>query len=116
MAARSASASGAAPDAVRDGLYGFNAALTAIALGGTFYRLDRASAALAVLAACVSTVVYAALDATLGRVGVPVLTAPFVATTWLCLLAEPALTRLRTPPPASAQAPDAARRPGQESI
>lgn len=107
--------SGAAPDAARNGLYGFNAALTAIALGGTFYRLDRLGALLAVLATCVSTVVYAAMDATLGRAGVPVLTAPFVATTWLCLLAGPSLARLRPPPSAQAAAPDgdpdAARQP-----
>lgn len=105
---------GASPAAMRGGLYGFNAALTAIALGGTFYRLDRAGVALAALGVCVSTLVYAAMDATLGRAGVPVLTAPFIATTWLCLLAGPSLTRLHAPAPASAAPgapPGAARRP-----
>lgn len=105
---------GAAPEDMRDGLYGFNAALTAIALGGTFYRLDFAGVALAALGACVSTVVYAALDATIGRAGVPVLTAPFVATTWLCLLAGPSLARLRTPPAARAVDGDTAGGPGPD--
>lgn len=88
---------GAAPGAIRDGLYGFNAVLTAIALGGLFYRLDRIGVLLAALAACVSAVLYASMAAVLGPAGLPALTAPFVITTWLCLFAGPSLARLRAP-------------------
>lgn len=87
---------GAAPSAIREGLYGFNAVLTGIALGGGLYfLLHRTTVLLAILAACVSTILYGSLVVVLKPLGLPVLTAPFVLTTWLCLLAGSAFPRLQ---------------------
>jgi Urea transporter len=68
------------------GLYGFNAVLTAIAIGGVFYVLTPASALYALVAALISTVVMASLSVFLAPLGMPALTAPFVVSAWLFLL------------------------------
>jgi urea transporter len=67
------------------GLYGFNAVLCAIAIGGLFYVLTWRSAIYALLAAAFSVVAFAAIAALLSPLGMPALTAPFVLTTWLFL-------------------------------
>ena len=67
------------------GLYGFNAVLCAIALGGLFYVLTWKSAIYALLAAVFSVVAFAAIAVLLAPIGMPALTAPFVLTTWLFL-------------------------------
>lgn len=85
---------GAAPNAIREGLYGFNAVLTAIALGGLFFLLHRTTLFLSILAVCVSTILYGGLVVIMKPLGLPATTAPFVATTWLCLLASASLPRL----------------------
>lgn len=86
---------GAAPGAIHAGLYGFNAVLTAIALGGLLFRLSPVTLLFAILAAGVATVFYGSFVTLLGPLGLPVLTAPFVLTTWICLLAAGSLGRLR---------------------
>lgn len=68
---------------VYHGLYGFNAVLTAIALGGLFFVLTWESALYALIAALISTVVMAAISVALSPIGMPALTAPFVLTAWL---------------------------------
>jgi len=67
------------------GLYGFNAVLCAIALGGLFFVLTWKSAIYALLAAVFSVVAFAAIAVLLSPIGMPALTAPFVLTTWLFL-------------------------------
>jgi urea transporter len=70
---------------VYHGLYGFNAVLCAIALGGLFFVLTWKSAVYALLAAVFSVVAFAAIAVFLSPIGMPALTAPFVLTTWLFL-------------------------------
>ena len=68
------------------GLYGFNAVLSAIAVGGIFYVLTRESALYALLCALISTVVMASISVLLSPLGMPALTAPFVLSAWLFIL------------------------------
>jgi urea transporter len=67
------------------GLYGFNAALCAIAIGGVFFVLTWRSAVYAVVAAVFSVPAFAAVAVLLSPIGMPALTAPFVLVTWLFL-------------------------------
>jgi len=67
------------------GLYGFNAVLCAIAIGGLFFVLTWRSAIYALLAAAFSVIAFAAIAVLLAPIGMPALTAPFVLTTWLFL-------------------------------
>jgi urea transporter len=67
------------------GLYGFNAVLCAIAIGGLFFVLTWKSAVYALLAAAFSVVAFAGIAVLLSPIGMPALTAPFVLTTWLFL-------------------------------
>jgi len=67
------------------GLYGFNAVLCAIAIGGLFFVLTWKSALYALLAVVFSVVAFAAIAVLLSPIGMPALTAPFVLTTWLFL-------------------------------
>ncbi len=97
---------GAAPSEIRGGLYGFNAVLTAIAFTGIFFLLHRTTMLLSILAVCVSTIMYCSLLSILGPFGLPALTAPFIATTWLCLLAGRSLPRLKASFPATAATPE----------
>lgn len=80
---------------VRAGLYGFNGALVAIAL---LYFLvpDPLAWAYVVLAAVCTTVVMAALGRMLDTWKIPVLTAPFVVTTLLFILACARFGRLHS--------------------
>lgn len=93
---------GAAEAPLRLGLFGFNAVLTAIALGGLFVLLGTWSALYALFGVLVTTVVFAALANALAPWGMPALTAPFVLTTWLFLAGAPLLARLRPVAPAEA--------------
>lgn len=86
---------GAAEPAIRSGAFGFNSALTAIALGATFFVLDAASIAYATVGAIATAVVFAAVSAALEPLGMPALTAPFVLVVWLFVLASPLFPRIR---------------------
>jgi urea transporter len=77
---------GVGADAVGHGLWGFNAVLTAIALGAVLYRPTGPTVVYALVGVVVTVVVQAALTTVLTPVGVPTLTAPFVLATWLFLL------------------------------
>ena len=85
VALLTALALGANGFAIYHGLYGFNAVLCAIALGGLFFVLTWKSAIYALLAAVFSVVAFAAIAVLLSPIGMPALTAPFVLTTWLFL-------------------------------
>jgi urea transporter len=86
---------GAAEPAIRSGAFGFNSVLTAIALGGVFFVLDKASTAYTLLAAIATAIVFAAVSAALEPLGMPALTLPFVLVVWLFVLAGPMFPGLR---------------------
>jgi len=71
-----------------DGLYGFSATLTGIAIGMTFYSPTKKSAIWAVIAIITTVFVQAAMNAMLLPYGIPSLTAPFCIATWLFLLPQ----------------------------
>lgn len=77
---------GAPGTSVTEGLYGFSAVLTAIAIGSVFYTPGRQVTGFAALAVIFTVIVQGALDAALDPVGIPTFTAPFVFVTWLFLL------------------------------
>jgi urea transporter len=83
---------GAGAATVNQGLWGFNAVLTAIALGAVLSRPSGPTAAYALLGVVATVIVQAALTTVLAPLGVPTLTAPFVIATWLFLLPKRNLT------------------------
>jgi urea transporter len=72
--------------AIYHGLYGFNAVLTGIALGGLFLVLKWRSTIYVLIGVILSAIVFAAIAVALAPIGMPALTAPFVLTTWVYLL------------------------------
>jgi urea transporter len=82
------------------GLYGFNAVLCAIAIGGLFFVLTWRSAIYALLAAAFSVIAFAAIAVLLSPIGMPALTAPFVLTTWLFLWPKDSFRALNPVAPA----------------
>lgn len=88
-------AMGAAEPALRAGAFGFNPALTALALCSVFLVPNAASAAYGLLAALTTAVVFAAVSAALEPLGMPALTLPFVLVTWVFVLASPLFARLQ---------------------
>jgi urea transporter len=86
--------------AIYHGLYGFNAVLTGIALGGLFLVLKWRSTIYALIGVIFSAIVFAAIVVPLAPIGMPAFTAPFVLTTWVLLLPVAgfrALERSRSP-------------------
>ncbi|MBE9065658.1 urea transporter [Leptolyngbya cf. ectocarpi LEGE 11479] len=71
----------ARPDEIYLGLWGYNAVLTAMAIGGTFYTPTRLSIALAGLGAFLASVLSWLLVPWFGAVGLPILAVPFVIVT-----------------------------------
>lgn len=69
-----------------DGLYGFSAVLTAIALATVFYRPGFRSALWALFGIIITVFVQAAMNVMVAPLGLATLTAPFCITTWLFLL------------------------------
>lgn len=79
------------PSEIQSGVYGFNGALTAIALGSVFLGNARSMMALvlrAVLGAIAATFVFVYLSSILNSVGLPILTLPFVVVTWMFIAIE----------------------------
>ncbi len=68
------------------GLYGYSAVLTAIALGATFYKPSVSVTLWSLCGILFTVIVQAALDTLLLPWGIPSLTAPFCIATWLFLL------------------------------
>ncbi|PWJ27487.1 urea transporter [Branchiibius hedensis] len=77
---------GASGSGISNGLYGFSAVLTAIALGSIFYTPGWRVLAFTVLGTIFTVIIQGALNAALSPVGIPTFTAPFVFATWLFLL------------------------------
>ena len=83
-------------EAVRTGLLGFNAVLAALALGLVTLRPGFVSLALALVAAVLMPAVQMACGYVLIRLGLPTMSVPFIATTWLVLTLLRPFARLRT--------------------
>ncbi len=80
---------------VYHGLYGFNAVLCAIAVGGLFFVLTWQSALYALFCALIGTIVMATISVFLSPLGMPALTAPFVLTAWLFIAVKAGFRVLR---------------------
>jgi urea transporter len=115
LAVASAMFYGAHDDAIRDGLFGYNAALTAMALGGMFLALTWQGFIYTVIGILVTTRVWASLGIFLEPSGMPVLTSAFVFVTWLMLLAKNGFSGLVPVAPADATTPEDNLRRYQES-
>ena len=96
--------------AIRDGLFGYNSALTAIALGGFFLVMNRSSFLYAIFGAIVSAWLWASIAIFLQPIGMPVLTSTFVIVTWFMLIGQYAFKALVPVPPAEATTPEDNRR------
>lgn len=96
--------------AIRDGLFGYNAALTAIALGGFFLVLTWRSFLYTLFGIVVTTWLWASIAIFLQPIGMPVLTSTFVLVTWLMLLGQYGFKALVPVPPAEATTPEDNRR------
>jgi urea transporter len=92
--------------AIRDGLFGYNSALTAIALGGFFLVMTWSSFFYAVFGAIVSAWLWASIAIFLKPIGMPVLTSTFVLVTWIMLIGQYAFKALVPVPPAEATTPE----------
>ncbi|HEY7128588.1 MAG TPA: urea transporter [Nitrospira sp.] len=106
LAVASAVFYGAHDHAIRDGLFGYNAALTAMALGGMFLVLNLPGFIYTVIGVLVTARVWASLGIFLEPSGMPVLTSAFVFVTWLMLLAKNGLSGLIPVAPADATTPE----------
>ena len=71
---------------ITEGLYGFSAVLTGLALGMTFYKVNIRTAIWALLGIIATVFIQAAMNVLLSPVGIPTLTGPFCLATWLFLL------------------------------
>lgn len=78
---------GAPDEMVIFGLFGFNGVLCAEALCGVFTKITKGNLVYSLVAAGLSSVIFAALIKALSPYGIPALTAPFVFTTWFFLFA-----------------------------
>jgi urea transporter len=101
---------GAPEGAIRDGLYGYNAVLTAIALGGFFLVLTWQSFAYTIFGVVVTTWLWASVAIFLEPIGMPVLTSTFVIVTWLMLIGASGFKALVPVAPADATWPEDNRR------
>ena len=108
-AALTAAIFGGPEGAIRDGLFGYNAALTAIAVGGFFLVLTPASFLYAVFGVVISTWLWASVAIFLAPIGMPVLTSTFVLVTWLLLIGAPGFKALVLVAPADATTPEGNR-------
>lgn len=106
LAALIAMAAGADEGTINAGLFGFNASLTAIALGGFFFVFNSMGALYTLFGVVVTTFVWPAFGTLLAPIGMPTFTFPFVLTTWLFLLAKPGFAAVRAVAPADATYPE----------
>lgn len=88
------------------GLWGYNAVLTAMAVGGVFYVLTWRSALLAVAAAVAASITFVAVGAALAPLGLPALTLPFCLVTFASLLLAESSSRLEPVSPTQVTTPE----------
>jgi urea transporter len=86
LAVAAALALGADSNAVAAGLFGFSPVLTAIALGTVFHAPQPRVVVYTAAATIFTVIVQAALNVVFLPIGIPTLTAPFVAVAWLFLV------------------------------
>lgn len=110
LAAAVAAIFGGPEGAIRDGLFGYNAALTAMALGGFFLVLTWRSFLYTLFGIVVTTWLWASIAIFLKPIGMPVLTSTFVLVTWLMLIGAQGFKALVPVPPAQATTPEDNRR------
>ncbi|CAH1660301.1 Eukaryotic-type low-affinity urea transporter [Hyphomicrobiales bacterium] len=110
LAAAVAAVFGGPEGAIRDGLFGYNAALTAIALGGFFLVLTWQSALYTLFGIVVATWLWASVAIFLKPIGMPVLTSTFVLVTWLMLIGAHGFKALIPVLPSAATTPEDNRR------
>jgi urea transporter len=101
---------GAPEGAIRDGLFGYNAALTGMALGGFFLVLTLRSFLFAIFGIVVSTWLWASVAIFLAPIGMPVFTSTFVIVTWAMLIGQHGFKALVPVPPAEATTAEENRR------
>jgi urea transporter len=89
---------GGQADLVHHGVYGFNATLCAIAIGGLLFVLTWQAAFFALAGAVASTWLMGSLATLLAPLGLPALSAPFALIIWLGLLLRPVIRVLRWVP------------------
>lgn len=82
---------------LHEGLYGFSAVLTAIALGCTFHKPSWRSALWSLVGIVMTLFIQVAVNELLAPVGIPSLTFPFCLTTWLFLLPRLAIDSKQQP-------------------
>jgi urea transporter len=92
------------------GLWGYNAVLSAIAVGGMFYVLTWRSALLAVAAAVTASLTFVAVGIAFTPLGLPALTLPFCLATFAFLLLAGATARFPPVPATEATYPEEHRR------
>lgn len=73
---------------IANGLYGFSAVLTGIALGATFLNFSWRAAIWSVCGIVATVFIQAAMNAAFAPLGLPTLTGPFCLATWLFLLPD----------------------------
>jgi urea transporter len=73
---------------IQQGVYGYNACLSAVAVGCVFLGVSVRSVALGLVAAGIATVLTPVCAALLGGWHLPVVSIPFTLATWLVLVAE----------------------------
>jgi urea transporter len=110
LAAATAVLFGAPEGAIRDGLFGYNAALTGIALGGFFLVLTVRSFIFTVFGIIVTTWLWASVAIFLSPIGMPVFTSTFVIVTWFMLIGQHGFQSLVPVAPADATTPEDNRR------
>ena len=79
---------GASEPAIRSGAFGFNAVLTAIALGSVFLKSNLITLVYTIFGTVMATVTFAAISAAFEPIGMPAMTLPFVVVTWVFILAS----------------------------
>lgn len=79
---------GASATTVGLGLFGFNAALTAMALGGVFFVLNRMGLVYTALGTLVTVWAWATMSVLLAPLGMPTFTSAFVIVGWFFLLGK----------------------------
>lgn len=101
---------GAPEGAISDGLFGYNAALTAIALGGVFLVISLPAVLYTLVGVVLSTWLWASVAIFLQPTGMPVLTSTFVLVTWLMLIGVRGFAALVPVPPADSVTAEINRR------
>ncbi|MGL5728823.1 MAG: urea transporter, partial [Plesiomonas sp.] len=87
---------GADTYSILTGLYGFSPVLSALAIGRVFYSPTHSRIWLAMLATFVTVIVQAALNRLFTPLGLPTLTAAYLLTLGIFMLARPALQIINT--------------------